>query len=107
MSKKESGISLGAMRAMGAALERLGLANKMGLSFNGARDIYDVFGYKKNLDWQDFWLKYLRQDIAKRVIDYPADSTWVQGAQLTLKKSSRSGQCSRRPINLLVWVSIR
>jgi hypothetical protein len=82
MSKKESGISLGAMRAMGAALERLGLANKMGLSFNGARDIYDVFGYKKNLDWQDFWLKYLRQDIAKRVIDFPADSTWVQGAKL-------------------------
>lgn len=57
-------------------LSRLGLAGRLGLQFGGKRDLYAVYGYKLNPDSTDFVLKYLRQDIAGRIVDAPAAAIW-------------------------------
>lgn len=73
----DSGISFGALRvAASALLSRLGLGALTGDRFDGKRKYYDVFGYKQKLTFEDFRLKYERQDIVTRIIDAPPQGTW-------------------------------
>ena len=53
------------------------LSKLMGVSFGGNRDLYEAFGYPKALDFTDYYQRYLRQDIAKAVVDRPAKDTWA------------------------------
>lgn len=55
---------------------RSSLANLLGLSFGGSRDYYKTLGYKPTLTQTDYLNKYLRQDIASRVMEQPVDGTW-------------------------------
>lgn len=64
------------MRTMSWLLQRAQLATRAGLRFDGKRDVYGVFGYEKNLTLDHFHLKYIRQGIAKRIVDAPASATW-------------------------------
>lgn len=66
----------GMMRVFSSLIARLQLANRAGLQFGGKRDLYDIFGYKKQLTAEDFLAKYVRQDICSRIIDAPPDATW-------------------------------
>lgn len=52
------------------------LASRLGVSFNGQRDIYDSAGYKKGLLFADYYGAYRRQDIARRVVRLGPDETW-------------------------------
>lgn len=47
-----------------------------GLQFGGDRDLYDVLGYKKSPEFNDYEAKYERLDIAGRIVDMPAEDTW-------------------------------
>lgn len=51
-------------------------ARKLGLSFNGLRDTYQVCGYKETLQFTDFWNSYQRGDIAHRICSAYPDATW-------------------------------
>ena len=64
------------MRALSALVERMKLAGAAGLQFDGARDLYNVFGYKKSLSSTDLVARYNRQDIAARIVNMYADATW-------------------------------
>lgn len=64
-------------------LNRMMLALRAGLSFGGARDYYQVFGYPKVIQPIDLMARYERQDIAKRVVDSPPDATWAYPPELT------------------------
>lgn len=55
---------------------RLDLQRRLGLSYDGKRDIYTALGYKKDLLFDDYWNKYRRGDIASRLIDAPVQATW-------------------------------
>ena len=67
----------GSLKTMASVLmERLAFASQAGLQFGGKRDLYTVFGYKKSLVFADYVAKYLRQDIAKRIVNAPASATW-------------------------------
>lgn len=57
-------------------LQRMMLAFRHGLQFDGARDLYAVYGYKKYPKFEDYLAKYVRQDIASRVVDAPAQAVW-------------------------------
>jgi uncharacterized protein len=65
---------------------RMGYATQLGLQYNGDRDIYKALGYSATMTYEDYYNYYLRQDIAKAVIDRPVKATW-QG-QLELIESS-------------------
>jgi hypothetical protein len=58
-------------------LNRMWLAAAAGLGFKGARDYYEVLGYKRLLTPQDLMAKYERQDITKRVVDKPCEAIWA------------------------------
>lgn len=53
------------------------LSRFLGLQANGNRDLYNVFGWTRNLEYSHFVSKYLRQDVAQRVIDAPVEALWV------------------------------
>lgn len=56
---------------------RMGLARAMmGQTYNGDRDIASALGYPTALTFADYFARYRFQDIAKAIIDIPADDTW-------------------------------
>lgn len=56
-------------------LTRNFLANG-GITFNGKRDLYEVFGYKQKLTPQDHLARYRRGDISQRLISAYPDACW-------------------------------
>jgi hypothetical protein len=55
-----------------------GLIRGLGQMFRGNRDIYEVYGYKKQIGFMDCISRYWRQDIAGRIINMPADAIWTK-----------------------------
>lgn len=55
---------------------RQSLARAMGYEFQGERDIYTALGYKKDLGFNDFEVRFLRQDIGKTIVQAPCDESW-------------------------------
>jgi len=73
MSKK----TISPLRALiGELMSRSALGAALGMQFGGARDLYKVFGYTKQIGFKDYYGKFRRQDIAKRIVNAPASATW-------------------------------
>ncbi|MDL5361361.1 phage portal protein [Halalkalicoccus sp. NIPERK01] len=53
-------------------------ANRAGLQHNGQRDLWEEFGYKKGFTYADYRDWYDRGDIAKPIIDKPAETSWSE-----------------------------
>ncbi|MGD9726397.1 MAG: phage portal protein [Nitrospira sp.] len=68
---------LAVIRAFSALLDRKGWMTRAGLTFDGARNLWQVFGYKQVIQPVDMYLKYCRQDIAKTIVNAPADALWT------------------------------
>ncbi len=64
------------MKTLSALVSRFQLAARAGLRFGGLRDFYSVFGWKTTVTTNDFMGKYIRQDIASRIVDAPPGATW-------------------------------
>lgn len=61
---------------MTGLMQRLAIATLAGIQFGGKRDLYAVFGYKREPRFADYFTKYVRQDVASRIIDAPVMATW-------------------------------
>lgn len=60
-----------------ALLERFrGYAQALGIMFQGARDLYAVYGYSRVLVYEDYLAKYRRQDIAARLVEAEPTALW-------------------------------
>ena len=72
------GVSMDAkIHAMSELLGRINLSYQLGLdTYGGDRDIYNALGYPKKLRYTDYWGRYLRQDMAKAIIDRPVKASW-------------------------------
>lgn len=66
-------------------LARRMLSSLAGLTFQGARDLYEVLGYKKVLTYDDLYAKYQRQDIARRLVDEPVKAIWSHPPTISLR----------------------
>ena len=55
---------------------RANLAATLGLHYGGDRDVYQALGYQNTIKYEDFLARYVRQDIAKAIIDRPVKATW-------------------------------
>lgn len=64
-------------------LARMRLGSIAGMQFEGNRDLYKTFGYKRYPRHEDFLAKYLKQDVAQRIIDKPVNATWSDPPQVT------------------------
>lgn len=67
---------MNALRVMSSLISRARLGGMAGQTFGGNRDLYTQLGYKRALDYNDFWERYKRQGIARRVVTTPATATW-------------------------------
>lgn len=65
------------INVLAETVARLRLASQLGTSFGGQRDLYQTFGYKKDLSYEDYIRQYKRQDIAKAIIKRPVEATWA------------------------------
>lgn len=72
---------------MSVLLDRLKLSRLAGLMFSGARDLYQVYGYERSPSFENYVAKYVRQDIAQRIIEAPALATWNGIPQITVTDS--------------------
>jgi hypothetical protein len=57
-------------------LARMRAAWQAGFTHNGNRDLYTVFGWNSKPEYRNFYEKYRRQGIAKRVINAPVNALW-------------------------------
>lgn len=55
---------------------RSALAQRLGYEYQGDRDVYTALGYTINLQWEDYYGRYKRGDIAKRIVTAPVKETW-------------------------------
>jgi hypothetical protein len=80
MAKKavENALNDNQIMTLSSVLGRSMLARSMagGMQFQGKRDMYEVLGYPKNIQWDAYLEKYRRQDIAGKVVDLPPQDTW-------------------------------
>lgn len=60
-----------------SVISRIGWLSRAAI-FMQPRNLYKVFGYPEVLKHEDFIFKYVRQDIAARIIDAPVDATWTE-----------------------------
>lgn len=72
---------------MGDVINAQSLFNRVrmwlaGVQFRGHRDLYELFGWKRNPDHRDYIAAYYRQGVAKRVIDAPVLGCWADPPQL-------------------------
>jgi len=70
------------MLLMSALMSRFDLAQKFGLQYGGSRDVFTALGYPKALRFEDYAIRYRRQDIAAAIIDRPVESTWRDGFEV-------------------------
>lgn len=75
MAEVENGLML-TVRQASALISRAVIAARAGITFGGKRDLYDSFGYKRELTIQDFRDRYKRDGIAQRVVDSYPNATW-------------------------------
>lgn len=65
------------IQALSELVTRTQIGHRLGLSYEGKRDIYSSLGYpKEDPTFADYWQRYQRQDIARAVIDRPIEATW-------------------------------
>lgn len=66
------------LRAHSILTERYQLAGQLDMTFNGGRrrDIYTSAGYDKQISYEQYLLRYLRQDVARRIVNVVADDSW-------------------------------
>jgi len=55
---------------------RAALAAQPGASFGGKRDLYEAAGYDKSIDYSQYLTRFLRQGLAKRIVNMFPDETW-------------------------------
>ena len=63
-------------------LERMMFARQAGISFHGARDLYEVLGYDRVLTYRKYRARYARGGIAKRIVEAYPKATWRGGVKL-------------------------
>ena len=65
-----------------ALLGRFQFLQRAGVTFQGKRDLYEAFGYARELTPKDYRDRYERDGIAARVINCYPRATWREGAYL-------------------------
>jgi len=59
-----------------ALVERRGIASMAGITFSGDRDLYEELGYKRELSTEDYWDRFHRNGVARKLVKAFPDATW-------------------------------
>jgi hypothetical protein len=107
----------GKVRALGAGnliprvllmLDRTGWARKLGLSFGGNRDLYEAFGWDRELNIPTIMQMYYRGGVAKRIVEAKPDSTWGRPPRIYLPGNTAwSQEFAKLAWRLDLWDAFR
>lgn len=64
------------LQILNSLTSRLQRSRQLGLSYSNERDIYQAFGYPKDLEFAHYWALYERGDISSRVVNASPDASW-------------------------------
>jgi len=78
------------LAANSALIARQAIGYALGFQFGGERDLYAALGYKVEPTFDDYLAMYRRGDIAKRIVNFPANSTWRKSPVIGDGKSDTS-----------------
>jgi len=78
------------IQLLGNMVARAMIASGLGYQYGTDRDLYQALGYKTELQFEDYYNRYKRHDIAKAIIDRPVKASW-QG-QLELIESNQADE---------------
>jgi len=56
--------------------DRAGMAEALGYSYGGKRNVWGALGYREKPSFQDYMRKFRRHAIAGRVVEMPCETTW-------------------------------
>jgi uncharacterized protein len=78
MAKKSQTIGKTLNTLQQQVINRMWFAKLLGQQYKGKRNIYDTLGYPQDseLDFQYYFNRYERQDIAAAIIDRPVETAW-------------------------------
>ena len=63
-------------------INRNKLARTLGYSYQGERNIYTSLGYPTSIEYEDYFARFIRQDIANAIIERPVKYTWKNGVTI-------------------------
>lgn len=89
MAEDSDKASVTDLKAHAFTLARDRLASALGQEYGGDRDLYGALGYERDLDFSDYWNRYQRQDVARRVIIEPVNATWRQTPDIVEPRQGR------------------
>lgn len=69
-------------RSLSEITDRIKYAVRAGLTFNGKRDYYEKFGYKRILEPADYRARFDRDGMAARIVEALPKATWRGGGEL-------------------------
>jgi hypothetical protein len=70
------------IQVLSALVDRIKLGSQAGYQYGTDRNLYQALGWKRDLEYNDYAIKYDRHEIAKAVIDRPIKATWRGGISL-------------------------
>lgn len=79
-----------------------GLQNQFGSQYGGDREIWDVLGYDREVEAEQYRAKYQRQDIATKVVKLPAEDTWRHHPEVTDDQDSENKTEFEKDVQRLV-----
>ena len=82
-------------------ISRTELSRKLGYSYKGKRDIYDILGYERDPDFESFYALYQRAGISRRIINAPVDASW-RGLPEIVEKDKKDTQFEQEWKNLVI-----
>jgi hypothetical protein len=84
------------------ALKRRGQSGRLGKQYGDKRDLYNVLGYLHTPSVEDYWQMYLRQDLASRIINAPADATWSEAPEIVEDDNPDTETAFEKAVQILV-----
>ena len=87
-------------------MQRMSMSHLLGKMFGGKRDLYDVFGYDKDLTYEKAVARYRRQDVASRIVDAPADALWSNPPKITSDSPEWNSIWEDLTVNKGLWNAI-
>jgi len=76
IGKRTKGELITLFQNISSLVSRSALQSALGQTFGGARDLYNVLGWHKELTFIDYLAMYERNGMAARVVDAVADESW-------------------------------
>ena len=84
MDEKKQEAQMKRIQVLSELVSRATLSGRLGQQYGTSvgtysRDLYEALGYPLELSYKEFASRYVRQDIARAVIDKPVDASWQGG----------------------------